>query len=234
MNTFNKYYQIFKTELIDFVKFLKELSIPFVIILIFFYPSTLNEVLVNAGFEEGSVAGFKWKTKLSESNDNIRDLKNQIEQLDKQNKSLLKTINETQATAKIYSPIWVEKINTENAELQNKSDRVISQAKTFVNSSTDLLLKNKSNASWGVVFSGDKDLQGALYEITTKAKQFNLTNPVIYFRDNSYRSVAVAKDNEDAKQLLEKARLKRADSYIINLTTWCNNPKQEKDYIRCS
>lgn len=234
MNTFVNCYRIFKTELIDFVKFLKELSIPFVLILIFFYPSTLNEVLVNAGFEEGSVAGFKWKTKLAESNDNIRDLKNQVERLDTQNKTLLKTINETQATTKIYSPIWVEKINTENAELQSNSNRVITQARSFVDSSTELLLKNKSNASWGVVFSGDKDLQGALYEITTKAKQFNLTNPVIYFRDNSYRSVAVAKDNEEAKQLLEKARLKRSDSYIINLTTWCNNPQQQKGYISCS
>ncbi len=90
MNTFVNCYRIFKTELIDFVKFLKELSIPFVLILIFFYPSTLNEVLVNAGFEEGSVAGFKWKTKLAESNDNIRDLKNQVERLDTQNKTLLK------------------------------------------------------------------------------------------------------------------------------------------------
>jgi hypothetical protein len=227
-------YQLFKTEITDFVKFLKELSIPFILILIFFYPSTLNEVLVNAGFEEGSVAGFKWKTKLSESNDNIRDLKNQIEQLNKQNQSLVKAINDKQQSDKIYDQAWVDKLNINNVKLEVATDKVVTQANNFVTTSTDLLLKNKSNAIWGVVFGGDKDLEGALYEVNIKAKQFDLTNTAVYFRKNSYRSVSIAKDNEDAKQLLEKARLKRPDSYIINLTTWCNNPKQEKDYIRCS
>jgi hypothetical protein len=231
-------YKILKIELLDFVKFLKELSLPFVLILVFFYPKTLNEILVNAGFEEGSVAGFKWKTKLAESNDNIRDLKNQIEQLDKQNKSLLKAINENQANVKAYDPIWIAKINNTNNILQDSSERILSQAKIFVDNNTELLLKNKSNAAWGVVFSGDKDLISAKYEITVKAQQFNLTNSSIYFKNNSYsgayRSIAVAKDNEEAKILLERAKLKRPDSYIVNLTTWCSNPKQEKDFINCS
>jgi hypothetical protein len=49
------------SSLREFVVFLREAAFISIYLRIIFFPKTFNGVLVRAGFEEGSLVGFKWK-----------------------------------------------------------------------------------------------------------------------------------------------------------------------------
>ena len=74
--------------------------------------------------------------------------------------------------------------------------------------------------TWGVVFGGDTALADAKHEIKTIASKLGLTNAAIYYGQGSYRSVATTTDRLQAERLLLKAKERRKDSYIVNMSTW--------------
>ena len=46
----------------DLVSLLRDSGLLLLVVLLVAFPTTLNSVLVKAGFEEGSFVGFKWKS----------------------------------------------------------------------------------------------------------------------------------------------------------------------------
>jgi hypothetical protein len=83
---------------------------------------------------------------------------------------------------------------------------------------------------WGVVFGGDTALDAARHEIEVTAPKLEIPNASIYLREGSYRSVSVVEDRSQAEQVLSKAKTRRADSYIVNMSTWCPRTN-EKPHI---
>src|SRR5947208_6846530 len=66
----------------DLVALLRDGFLMVLAALLIFWPHAFNDLLVNAGFEEGSLVGFKWKasfaetrTKLEQANATLEDLK---------------------------------------------------------------------------------------------------------------------------------------------------------------
>ena len=53
---------------------------------------------------------------------------------------------------------------------------------------------------WGVVWSGDANLDAARYEVTTISQKLGLPNPAVYHRDGSFRSVSVVSEKQDAER----------------------------------
>ena len=226
-----------KTKIISNTKTIIEIiisSLTLIIVCLFlFSPKSFNTILTDAGFEEGSVVGFKWKNKLLETDQVVKDLKQQNASLVKQNEELLTAINKSQKTNNTYNIDWLKDINDNNQNLLTKNTKLTTTAETIITENNTLLINNK-NIKYGIVFSGDSNLPEALYEVTTQAKRFNLPDSKIFYRNNSYRSVSIVNDSDEAKDVLYRAKQKRSDSYLINLNTWCKNPVEKDNYIVCS
>lgn len=65
----------------SFFKLLRDASLSTLFIALLIAPRFLNERLIKAGFEEGSVAGFKWKKQLKETDAKLVEAAKQIDDL---------------------------------------------------------------------------------------------------------------------------------------------------------
>src|SRR6266700_4918387 len=129
-------------------------------LLLLVFPTSFNTVLTNAGFEEGSLAGFKWRGKLVASDSALKDAQATItklkEQVDKSSQAL------HNAEAKVNDPVVKAELNKtemENKQLDTASSKVQESVNTTINNSAPLVEKAQTSVStngpWGVVFSGD-------------------------------------------------------------------------------
>jgi hypothetical protein len=66
-------------------------------ILLLVFPATFNSILTNAGFEEGSFAGLKWKRQFYDTDTALRTAQDTITSLQAQNAELLKAITESKS-----------------------------------------------------------------------------------------------------------------------------------------
>jgi hypothetical protein len=65
-------------------------------LLLIAFPSTFNGILVSAGFEEGSITGMKWKSKLQSSDQALKVATSKIGELQKQLTSNQKVLKNAQ------------------------------------------------------------------------------------------------------------------------------------------
>lgn len=222
----------------DAVALLRDLALFVLALLLLIFPGTFNGVLTKAGFEEGSLVGFKWKSKLVESDAALKEARTTITdlkaQLDKTSQAL------TEAEAKLNDGSLKEtlaKLGEENKRLNAASAEVEASITNTIAANAPLVEKAQttvsSNTGWGVVFSGDATLDAAKYEVTTVAPKYGIPNVSVYFRQNSYRSVSVVESRTQAEQVLPKAKQRRADAYIVNLSTWCPEAAEKDGYREC-
>ena len=222
----------------DAVALLRDLALFVLALLLLIFPGTFNGVLTKAGFEEGSLVGFKWKSKLVESDATLKEARTTITdlkaQLDKSSQAL------AEAQAKLNDSSFKDslaKLEEENKKLNAASAEVEVSIANTIASNAPLVEKAQtnvsSNAGWGVVFSGDATLDKARYEVTVVAPRLGIPNASVYFRQNSYRSVSVVESRTEAEQILPKAKQRRADAYIVNLSTWCPEAADKDGYHEC-
>jgi hypothetical protein len=217
---------------------LRDAALLLVAVLLIGWSKTVNQILSDAGFEEGSIAGFKWKKNLVQSDRAVSTGLSAIHDLKLQNNALSTALSDL-------------KSDTTNTELKEKIKNILqfnnevvanvekAQASLEANISANSALVQKIHTStgeevtWGVVYGGDKSIVGAQDEIK-KAPKLGLTNAAIYYRQGSYRSVATTGDRLVAEQLLTKAKGYHSDSYIVNMSTWCPNKTNKGDHFECS
>jgi hypothetical protein len=222
----------------DLVSLLRDSSLLLLAVLLIAFPTRLNSVLVSAGFEEGSVVGFKWKSKLVDSDAALKETRATISDLQKKNDEMAKALAE--ANAQINDPALKEniaKLEQENKQLMVTTQQVQASVSNTIASNAPLVDKALSVTTankWGVVFSGDSTLESAKYEVDVVAPKLGLPNPSIYFRQGSYRSVSVVADKQQADQILPKAKMRRQDAYIVNMSTWCPTFNQRTGYFECT
>ncbi len=222
----------------DLVAVVRDTAILALGILLILFPTKFNDLLVNAGFEEGNVVGFKWKAKLVESDQALKEAQANITDLAAQNEKLTKALYDVQSKSidSIEKQRLIE-LEEENKRLKITSARVEANIQTTIAGNAALVEKAQTSSStivkWGVVYGGDTDLASAQYETGSIAKKFELTNAAIYFRQGSFRSVAIASDRSEAEHLLFKAKNRRGDSYIVNVERWCPNISQKEGYVEC-
>lgn len=93
----------------DLVSLLRDASLLLVVILLVLFPDKFNSILVNAGFEEGSLVGLKWKAKVVETDDALKDALATIERVERENNALYKALDE--ARQKLTDVDLVAKLN---------------------------------------------------------------------------------------------------------------------------
>src|SRR5882672_11069268 len=92
----------------DLVALLRDLALFVLALLLIAFPSTFNNVLSSAGFEEGSFVGFKWKPKLLDSDAALKEAQALITDLRDQNGKMSKALNEVHS--KVNDPALKEQL----------------------------------------------------------------------------------------------------------------------------
>jgi hypothetical protein len=222
----------------DLVALLRDLLLFFIALLLLFLPKTLNDVLKNAGFVEGNVAGFKWEANLIKSDSALKKSQVTIVSLQLQLDSMSSMLKEAQK--KISDPEFKDKITS----LEKSSEQVTkaaTQTQVSVNKaifSNRALVRNEHhvvdiNVPLGVVISGDASLQGALDEVKIIAGRYGIPGASIYLRERSYRTVYVTSDRDEAEQILALAKKRRKDAYIVTMASWCPDSESQNGYQSC-
>lgn len=83
----------------DVLALLRDSSLFAVALLLLVFPATFNSILTDAGFEEGSFAGLKWKRQFYDTDKELRTAQDTLESLQTQNANLLKALTEAEARA---------------------------------------------------------------------------------------------------------------------------------------
>jgi hypothetical protein len=79
----------------DFVSLLRDEALFVLAVLLVAFPGQFNSLLVDAGFEESSLVGSKWRSKLVESNHALQEAQATISDLQQKNDELAKALAET-------------------------------------------------------------------------------------------------------------------------------------------
>lgn len=222
----------------DLVSLLRDTLLLSLGVLLVIFPMTFNNILVSAGFEEGSVVGFKWKSHLIEIDQALKDERARNTDLTNQNQKLSEVLATAGST--INDPSVKEKLvklQEENSKLMAASEKMQANVQATITSSATLIEKAQLSlgtaSQWGVVYGGDTSIPGAQHETGIIAQNLGFTNVSIYFRQGSYRSVVLASNRVEAEQLLYKARNRRSDAYIVDMAKWCPQPTQKAGYREC-
>ena len=220
----------------DLVALLRDALLLLLGMLLLLWPASINSMLVAAGFEEGSFAGLQWKARLTQSDGSLVKAQALIADLRDQNERLNQALS--QARAQGSSPpaggAGLERINQ---TLAAKTDRVQSALTSSLAANSELVQKAQSQSAqpttWGVVYGGDRALADARYETGPVASKLGLAGASVYLRQGSYRSVVTTTDRLQAAQMLRKAQERRTDAYLVDMTSWCQDPAQKDGYLEC-
>jgi hypothetical protein len=131
----------------DLVSLLRDGAIFALAVLLIVFPVQFNSILVNAGFEEGSLVGFKWKSKLVESDKALKDAQVTISDLQTKNDELVKALADT--NAKLQDPKLAEraaKLQDENSKLKDATLQVQTTVSNAIESNSPLLAKALASA----------------------------------------------------------------------------------------
>ena len=107
----------------DLVSLLRDGALFMLAILLVLFPAQFNSILTQAGFQEGSIAGFKWKQNLVDSNDELEKAQVTIAGLQSQNEELVKTLEE------VKHQLEDEKLQQRIAEQADQSKKQQDQAR---------------------------------------------------------------------------------------------------------
>ena len=222
----------------DLFALLRDIALAVLAVLLLAFPTTFNDRLTQAGFEEGSFAGLKWKAKLIESDTGLKEARVQITNLSDRLKLTSEKLGE--AEAKLNDPKFkaeVAKLEQDTKSVSAAAEKVTTNVSNIISSNASLVERAQSTneSKWGVIYSGDTKLDLAVYEIEMIAPKLGIPNAVILMDKNgSYRSVSIVDSNEEARQVLVKAKQRRQDAYIVRLSNWCPNRIQKDGYQLCA
>jgi hypothetical protein len=132
----------------DLVSLLRDGALFLLAVLLVIFPAQFNSILVEAGFEEGSVVGFKWKSKLIESNRALEDAQLTISKLQGKNDELLKALSEANEVSN--DPKSLKRLATledENKALKTATQNVQARVTETIESNVPLVEKALSSAN---------------------------------------------------------------------------------------
>ncbi|MDP9121468.1 MAG: hypothetical protein M3O15_08900 [Acidobacteriota bacterium] len=126
----------------DLVTLLRDLALLILAVLLLAFPETFNAILVKAGFEEGSLVGFKWKANLAESDKALKQAQVTISDLQLKNDELVKALSSLKAQAN-EPPVKARilKLEHENTQLKIASQSVASTVAATISANAPLLEK---------------------------------------------------------------------------------------------
>lgn len=222
----------------DLFALLRDSSLFVLAILLVFFPTKLNEVLTSAGFEEGSIVGFKWKAHLLDTDDALKAANATIETLQAQ----LIQANDTLAAANSAVSAGdlkerIKRVEKSGREVAAASVGATAAARSTIASNATLVERAQQSVAvtgaWAVVFGSDKALAPARDEIA-RATKAGISGAGIYLRNGYYASMVVVPTREQAAEYLQIAKGFRGDSYTTRFSSWCASPVQREGYVECA
>ncbi|MBE8726605.1 hypothetical protein [Flavobacterium hungaricum] len=222
----------------DLAALLRDFALLIIFLALLLFPETFNDIMIKAGFEEGSIIGMKWKKGIAKSDIALKEAQATIGIMQKQLDSVSKVLNEAKKTTN--NPDLkkkIENVQLKNFEIEKQTELIQKSVKKTI-SSNAVLVENAQKAvnttnSWGVLLGTDATLKLAQNECRIYSSKYGIQNAVIYYRQGFYLSIVLAGDRDTAGELLSKAKRRRSDSYIVPMTTWCQNSVQRDGYIEC-
>ncbi len=150
----------------DMVAVLRDGALLLLAVLLVAFPARFNSMLVDAGFKEGSIAGFKWQSTLVESNDALKDAQLTISKLQAKNDELLKALSD--ANSKSKDPELLQrlaKLEEENKTLKTATLTVQARVTESIETSTPLV--EKALSSSGRVADGPRNKSDVMVGLQT-------------------------------------------------------------------
>jgi hypothetical protein len=86
---------------------------------------------------------------------------------------------------------------------------------------------------WAVVYGGNFSMNAALTDMSW-AGQNGLEGRKIVKRKGVFASAILTDSPESAQSVLDVARRRRPDAYIVNLQTWCSRTTQQDGVLECT
>jgi hypothetical protein len=221
----------------DLVALLRDALLMVLAVLLIFWPSTFNTILSDAGFEEGSLVGFKWKTGFAETRAQLQQANVALENLKQGNAEL------TRLLADAIKFVTDNELKAQIAEVQKSNEKVAERSDTLQSSVQATIAQTAPLAStlpaklqpvWAILLSSDSDLDGAKDEVKKATSKIGLLNLKIFFRKGYYATAAIAPDPTQAQALLNSVKAYRSDAHLVNLNNWCPNQEEKADYTICS
>jgi hypothetical protein len=222
----------------DLIALLRDGGLLLVLVLLLAFPASVNTMLTNAGFEEGSLVGFKWKAKLVETDQTLKEAQTTITDLKAQLDKAAQALSEAQAqTTDAPLKASLSKVAQESREVKASSDQVQANVRSTIAGNASLVEKAQAvlnpGGVLGVVFGGDASVRAATDEIA-RAARAGVKDAKIYLRQGSFRSVALAEDRARADEIVAAVRRFRADAYVVTMGSWCPNPVARGDHLECA
>jgi hypothetical protein len=132
----------------DLMTLLRDGSLLVLAILLFAFPKTFNEMLVNAGFVKGSIAGFEWQSGLVQADEQLKQANAAIAELRNKNDAIAQALSE--ASKRLNDPSLTErtaKLNEENDKLRKSSGSVQASVEQTIRDNAPLVQKAISSAA---------------------------------------------------------------------------------------
>jgi hypothetical protein len=124
----------------DLVALLRDTALFILAMLLVIYPESVNRILVKAGFQEGSLAGFTWKSNLLDSNSSLEEAQATLSTLRAENKKLLDALAE--ANGKLVDPALqarVADLTKQNVALMTSTAKVQDSVSATLKSNAPLV-----------------------------------------------------------------------------------------------
>jgi hypothetical protein len=147
----------------DLLALLRDSVLFLLALFLVFAPRQLNGMLERAGFEEGVLVGFKWKSTVAESNRALDEAHAAIAALQTKNDELVKALAD--ANGKLKDPALTNRIATleaENAKLRVTSTQVQTTVAQTIQANQTALAANrpKSDLTVGLQILGPRMTSG--------------------------------------------------------------------------
>lgn len=222
----------------DFISLLRDSALLLLAVLLVAFPTQFNTILTDAGFEEGSVVGFKWKSKLIESNRALEDAQQTISTLQGKNDELLKALSD--ANSKSPDPKLLEQLKTlekENEDLKTTTLNVQARVTESIESNAPLVemamssanrnspaSRNKSDFIVGLYTVGVENSEGQALKEALITEGYMFDDPIYSYAANqrppwfAERSTVLhysATSRPMAEQVAQYMKLKTGQDFLV-------------------
>ena len=207
-------------------------------------PAFVGQRLSAAGFEEGSLMGFKWKRKAEDFGKEILDLKKALElangrlrtqtiQLQQSQQALVRlqaTATTPQQARQIDRLLTANlKLSAQNMQARQQVTAKIASTQAVAQSARDV---TGADRGWAVVMGADRNLDEASYEVKLAIAR-GMPGVTLYHRQGYFRTVALAPTKQAAEALLPQARARSLRAYVVRMDSWCPNRDIREGYTAC-
>ncbi len=222
----------------DIFSLLRDAAVFVLALLLLLFPTRLNEVLTRAGFEEGSIVGFKWKSQLVEADEALKEAQATIGTLQRQLQEASAALAAAREAVGEGSALQqrIDGVERAGRALAQSTAAATQAVQSAISANAPLVERAQQSlpapGGWAVVFGSDRSLAAAGDEIA-RARALGVQGTGIYRRNDWYASLAVVASHEEAAEYLQRVRTFRDDAYLTRFASWCRTPQPRDGHVDC-